>query len=107
MLITAQTNKLSKILNDSRKIQEYFGKARGRRIKERLDEFDSVPNLSYVSYLPPARCHQLKPHNKCQFAVDVSKNFRMVFEGYDSLRQLTRNPKEIVIVQIIKIEDYH
>ena len=76
----AENRKLTKILNDPRLLVKNFGRDRAKRIQARLDEFD---------------------------AVDVSKNFRIVFEGYDKADQLSIEKSAIVTVQIIKIEDYH
>lgn len=41
------------------------------------------------------------------FAVDVSGNYRMFFEGYDKNDQQSVEKDKIVTVQITSIEDYH
>lgn len=103
----AETRKLTKILNSHNLLVKHFGKARAKKIEERLDEFDAASNLSQIPSDPPPRCHRLYGDLKNKFAVDVSANFRMIFEGYDKNDELSIKKSEIVTVQITKIEDYH
>lgn len=103
----AETKKLTKILNDPRLIQKNFGKSRAKRIQERLDEFDAAETLAQIPSDPPPRCHPLKGQLAGKFAVDVSGNYRMIFEGYDKNDQFCTDKDEIVTIQITTIEDYH
>lgn len=102
-----ETNKLTKILSDERKMVKVYGKDRALRIKQRLKEFTVAENLSQISHLPPPRLHQLSGEHKQQFAVDVAANFRLIFEGYDKSDKLTTHKSEIVTLSIIESEDYH
>lgn len=103
----AENRKLTKILNDPRLLVKNFGRDRAKRIQARLDEFDAADTLKQIPSDPPPRCHRLHNNLEGKFAVDVSKNFRIVFEGYDKADQLSIEKSAIVTVQIIKIEDYH
>lgn len=103
----AETKKLTKILNDPKLILKYYGKDRTKRILARLDEFDAAQNLSQIPSDPPPRCHPLKGNLEGKFAVDISGNYRIVFEGYDKKDQLSTDKAKIVTIQIISIEDYH
>ncbi|AVK61666.1 plasmid maintenance system killer protein [Lactobacillus sp. CBA3605] len=103
----AENRKLTKILNDSRLLVKTFGHDRAKRIKARLDEFNAADTLQQIPFDPPPRCHRLRNNLEGKFAVDVSKNFRIVFEGYDKADQFSVEKSSIVTVQIIKIEDYH
>lgn len=102
----AETKKLSKILSNPRLLKKHFGKM-ADKIQQRLDEFDAADNLSQIPSDPPPRCHLLTSNRKNTFAVDVSGNYRMIFEGYDSNDNLTIKKSKIVTVQIIEIVDYH
>lgn len=84
-----------------------FGKDRARRIMARLDEFDAAKNLAQIPSDSPPRCHKLQGNLQGEFAVDVSGNYRMIFEGYDKNNVISTKKTEIVTVQIISIEDYH
>lgn len=102
----AETKRLTKILNNPKLLKKKFGEM-ATKIQQRLDEFDAADNLSQIPSDPPPRCHQLKGKRKNQFAIDVSRNYRMIFEGYDTNDELTTNRYEIVTVQILEIVDYH
>ncbi|NRO04173.1 MAG: Hypothetical protein LKU_00703 [Lactobacillus kefiranofaciens] len=103
----AETKKLTKVLNSPRLMTKEFGKDRARRIMARLDEFDAAKNLAQIPSDSPPRCHKLQGNLQGEFAVDVSGNYRMIFEGYDKNNVISTKKTEIVTVQIISIEDYH
>lgn len=107
MEVVIGTRKLEKVLNDQRLLIKEYGLDRTKRINRRLFEFLSVANLSEIPSVPPPRCHKLHGNLEGKFAVDVSKNFRMIFEGYDDNDQLTTDRSKVVTVQIIEISDYH
>lgn len=102
----AGTKKLSKILSSPRLLRKHYGKM-AIKIQQRLDEFSAADSLSQIPSDPPPRCHLLTANRKNTFAVDVSGNYRMIFEGYDSNDNLTIKKNKIVTVQIIEIVDYH
>lgn len=64
-------------------------------------------NLAQIPSDSPPRCHKLQGNLQGEFAVDVSGNYRMIFEGYDKNDVISTKKAEIVTVQIISIEDYH
>lgn len=103
----AETKKLTKILNEPKLLLRYYGKSRAKRIQARLDEFDAAQNLSQIPSDPPPRCHSLKGNLEGKFAVDISGNYRIVFEGYDKEDCLSTEKRQIVTIQITSIEDYH
>ena len=103
----AETKKLTKVLNSPRLMTKEFGKDRARRIMARLDEVDAAKNLAQIPSDSPPRCHKLQGNLQGEFAVDVSGNYRMIFEGYDKNDVISTKKTEIVTVQIISIEDYH
>ena len=66
-----------------------------------------VNQLSEIPSDPPPRCHPLTGNLNNKFAVDVSGNYRMIFEGYDKNDKLSIKKSEIVTIQIVAIDDYH
>lgn len=101
------TKKLSKILSNKRKMTKEYGEVRAERIIQRLTEFELAENLASVSHLPPSRLHRLSGNRENQFAVDIVKNWRIVFEGYDENDHLSVDKGKIVTLSILAIEDYH
>lgn len=78
-----------------------------RWIRERLEEIEVATTLNEVSHVPPARLHRLSGDKKAFFAVDVSKNWRMVLEGYDKDDHRCVEEYAIITVVIVGIEEYH
>lgn len=106
MEIFAKSNKLTKILNNPDLIQKNYGKL-AEKINARLDEFSAARTLRDIPSTPPPKCHALKGNRKGQFAVTLSGNYRLVFEGYDKNDQLSDDKDRITTVSILAIEDYH
>ena len=94
-------NKLSKILKSDKLIYKNFGTKRGAKIIEQLDDFIVADTLEDISYLPPAKLHQLKGNRKEEFAVSIGENWRITFEGYDKKDNLTTNKSQIVTLPIV------
>lgn len=106
MEIFAKTKKLANIINNRNLIPKYYGTLTGK-INARLDEFAAARTLRDIPSTPPPRCHALKGNRDGQFAVTVSGNYRIVFEGYDNNDQLSDDKDRITTVFILAIEDYH
>lgn len=98
---------MSKILNDRWLIQQHFGVKRSKKIISQLDQFAVASNLSEISTTPPSRCYLLKGQYKNCFSVDISRNYRLIFEGYDVNDHLSIKRSEVVFIQIVDIVDYH
>jgi proteic killer suppression protein len=101
------SKKLTKLLSEPKKLQKEYGTVVAEKISKRLFEFEDAETLSDISHLPPPRLHQLSGDRKNQFAVDLTKNYRLIFEGYDAKDEETTDKGKIVTVVIIEIEDYH
>lgn len=102
MIIRFKNEKLKKILTNDRLIRKEYNLF-FRNIKARMSELQAVKNLSLISHKPPPRRHKLKGYENC-YAVDLSRNYRLVFCSTDkSIIEL----EEIKDITIIGIEDYH
>ncbi len=111
MNITFKTRKLEKVLNQEERLNKEFGADKARRIQWRMAVLSNAPTLLHVPYQKPERRHQLSGKQKEEFAVDVSKNYRLVFTpnhdpiptqddgGYDL--------DKITAIKILRVEDYH
>lgn len=92
------SNKLKKALSSDKAIAINYGRL-AVAIKERLSEFDVASDLGEISINPPPLRHKLEGGNR--WAVSVSKNYRLVFEGEGS------DPSQITSITIVDICDYH
>src|SRR5215469_1498494 len=111
MKIGFQNRKFEKAANSESQGNRLWGTLRATKIRQRLVELAAAETLADMSTLPPPRCHQLTENLDEQFAVDISRNERLVFEvaedpvprkedgGIDLAR--------VTEVRVLRIEDYH
>ena len=110
MEINFKSRKLKEQLTDPKQMQKSFGQM-ASKIKMRLKNLKDADNLAIMRTLLAARCHELKGDCKGQLAVDVSGNYRLIFEPLHD--PIPRNDdgglkwEEVSKIQINAIEDYH
>ncbi len=79
MEVTYKDKKLEKIINDPRKLRRRYNQA-AENIENKLKILSRAANLGEVSEKPPTRLHLLKGDHKGNYAVDVNRELRIVFE---------------------------
>ncbi|WP_423129819.1 type II toxin-antitoxin system RelE/ParE family toxin [Gaoshiqia sp. Z1-71] len=110
MKIAYKTSKLEKQLTVAKEMQKAFG-TMAKKVNQRIKEITASANIEVLKTIPAARCHELKGDKKGQFAVDISGNYRIIFEP-DQNPIPVRDDNSIDCIKItdIKIlgtEDYH
>ncbi len=108
--INFKSRKLEKQLTDPKEMVKSFGQL-ARKVNQRLKDLSDADNLEILRAIPAARCHELGGERKGELAVDVSGNYRMIFEpNHDPTPRKTDgglNWEQITKIQINEIEDYH
>jgi len=110
MQIAYKSNKLNKTLSTPREIMANYG-TRAKQVNKRMEELKAAVTLQDISLIPQANCHPLKGSLKGCLAVDISANYRIVFEPDNN--PLPTNDeggldwKSVTDIKIISIEDYH
>lgn len=111
MEIYFKTKKLEKQCSKQKEAVKAFGLKTAKKLMQRLMELYAAETLDDISYLPPARCHELTGKRRGQFSVDLEHPFRLLFisavnpvpvkadGGFDR--------SKITEVEIIEIEDTH
>ncbi len=110
MKIRYGSHKIGKQLTNGSELRQRYGLLT-KKIQQRLDEISAAPNLKVLMQIPAANCHQLKGERTGQWALDVSKNFRLVFElDHDPVPVKKENEIDtqyITDLCITDISDYH
>ena len=110
MKIAYSSNKLKKKLSSPSEIRKAFG-TMAKKVQGRLDDIAASPNLKVLMQLPAANCHPLTGSRSGEWALNISGNYRMVFEiNHDPMP--TRQDGEIETlevtdIRIIETTDYH
>ena len=110
MDISYKSNKLEKQLTKAKEMQKAFG-TMAKKVNQRMKEIKASENLNDLMKIPAANCHELKGNRKGQYAVDISGNFRLIFEpDHDPVPRKKDNSIDtikITAIGMLEKEDYH
>lgn len=110
MQVCFKNSKLHKVCSDDREMRKTFGERMCQKLQQRLAELSAVDTLDDMSYLPPARCHQLTNRDHV-FSVDLEHPFRMLFRPAHEPTPLKMDGgidrQRVTKIEVIAIEDTH
>jgi plasmid maintenance system killer protein len=111
MEIHYQSKKLEKQLTTSTGRQKAFG-TRAKRLSQRITEIEASPNLAVLMQIPAANCHALEGDRGGDWALDITGNWRLIFDLGNCELPRKEEDGEIDYSKIAKliinnIEDYH
>lgn len=110
MKIEYRKNKLKKQLSNASEIKKAFGVI-AKKVSSRLDDIEASPNLAVLIQIPAANCHSLSGDRKGEWAVDISSNYRLIFDiAHDPIPKTEDNSIITLLVTdicILEIVDYH
>lgn len=75
-----------------------YGEKMAAKIHQRMVELEAAELVDMLIQYSVGRCHPLKGDRQGQYAMDLLHPYRLVFE---------QNGKNIMLIRIIAIEDYH
>lgn len=107
MQIYGATRKMTKTISSQRELKRVYGPKLAVKIEQRISELKAALVLSDISHLPPARLHMLIGDWSGYFAVDLTSNFRLIFQGLDTDDEESIDKDAIVGIVIKEVEDYH
>jgi len=108
--ITYKSRKLERQLTTPKELIKAYGQL-AAKIKQRLTNLKAADNLAIMKTIPAARCHELLGNHKGILAVDVSENYRIIFEPCHHPTPQKDDGgldwNSVTKIQINGIEDYH
>ena len=111
MQITFKNKKLKKIFESHKELLRVFGEVRGNKIELRMSILRAATCLDEVPVEKPDRRHALSLNRKGQFAVDITENYRLIFEPNNNPLPLQKSGgldlRRITDIKILEVEDYH
>ncbi len=111
MNIDFSSKQLEKLCNNSILAKKKWGDRHAKKILLRLDDLRASDTLADVSYLPPARCHELDNNRKGTFAVDTVHPNRLIFKpNHQPIPKKSDGGIDKTLVTdilILEVEDYH
>ncbi|MBF0565820.1 MAG: type II toxin-antitoxin system RelE/ParE family toxin [Nitrospirae bacterium] len=110
MDISFINHKMQKTFNSEKELKKVYGKL-DRYIRRRMTVLRAVHSLSDVPIRLPERRHELAGDKKGNFAVDLVKNYRLVFKPNNDPLPISQDGgldlKRITAITIVEVEDYH
>lgn len=110
MEIKYKNRKLKKQLTDSKELLKAFGKV-SKKLSRRITNLQNASCLADIQKIPAANCHELMGNRKGEFAIDISPNYRLIFEPDEDPLPLKPDGglawEQITKIKINEIEDYH
>jgi proteic killer suppression protein len=79
MDIFFKTKKMQRICSEGAEAKKKLGAKGGQKLQQRMMELSAAENLSDISRLPPARCHELTGDRAGQLSVDLEHPYRLIF----------------------------
>lgn len=110
MDVTFRDKKLAKMAHDKAKLIGKYGKARGTKLKLRLDDLLTAESLEDTRELP-GNYHELTQDRKGQWACSLDGAYRLIFIPHEDPIPVGEDGGyvwcEILGVEIIEITNYH
>lgn len=82
-----------------------------KKVSQRMEQLYSSPNLAVLISIPAANCHPLTGNRKGEWAVDISGNYRLIFEiNQDPVPMKNDGNVDTILVtdiRILETTDYH
>lgn len=112
MNITFKNRKTQKLCESNNALTKQFGVVRAKKIMRRLKVLENADHLAQVPHLPPERCHQLSNNRDEDFAVDIEKQWRIIFKvNHNEIPRKDDggiDKEKVTAILILDIcEDYH
>ena len=111
MYIKFKSKRLKKQCETYSEACKAWGPERARKVIQRLNEIKAAPTLRDLGHLPPARCHALTGDYKGRYAVNLTHNYRLIFEPIvGSGEAQVSGPlqlSQVREVRILEVIDYH
>ena len=109
MEVTYSSNRLKKQLSTERERAKNFGTL-GPQLNRRLNNLAAAEDLETMRVLP-GHCHELHGDREGQLAVDLSGNYRLVFEpDHDPVPTKDDGGLDwtkVTKICVLEVEDYH
>lgn len=110
MYIEFKSNKLRRRCELHNEGVQAWGEQLARKVVQRLNELKTIPEIQSLRNLPHLRCHPLQGSRAGQYAIDLDKSWRLVFELLDGEKAIESDTSSQTIekgVRILEIKDYH
>lgn len=97
MEVEFKTKKLKRCHTEEGYAERSHGTSIAKQFHKTVAILHSVPTFEELLNQQSRRIHLLRPHNRKQYSMDLTANYRLIVQRFD----------DPGIVQVIRIEDTH
>lgn len=110
MKILIADRKLSKIIDDKKKLVKKYGADNAKLITMRFDQLKAMDNLGLVLQFKIGRCHPLTGSYKGCYALDLDHPDRLIIRPVNDDNLDLSNIKNLLLIdtiEVVEVVDYH
>ena len=109
MELTYKNEKVKNICENqkyNRKLAKDYGADVAKNLPKRINQLKAFDSLNDVPVSPPFRRHKLTGNRKNEFAVDITRQYRLVFTQKDN-NIIIENLREIKSIEIMEVSKHY
>ena len=100
MEILYKDNKLKKKLYDYKLLKKEYEEKIAKKVLQRLAEIQAADNLEILKTGPPHFRHRLEGKRKKQFAIDITRKYKIIIEPMNGELEKLSSVTRIKIIEI-------
>ena len=93
-----KTKRIEKACTDFYEAEKQYGSQIAEKLHQHLDQISAAESVEMLVKFKVGKCHPLKGDREEQYAMFLTKNWRLIFEKVNGT---------IHVVKIMEIVDYH
>ncbi|MCE9674427.1 plasmid maintenance system killer protein [Paraclostridium bifermentans] len=110
MKILIEDRKLSKIIDDKKKLVKKYGPENAKLLTMRFDQLKATDNLGLALQFKIGRCHALTGNYKGCYALDLDHPDRLIIRPVNDKDIDLSNIKNLALIdtiEVVEVVDYH
>lgn len=110
MKISIEDRKLSKIIDDEKKLRKKYGTENAKLLTMRFDQLKAIDNLGLALQFKIGRCHPLTGKYKGCYALDLDHPDRLIIRPVNDKNLDLSNIKNLLsidTIEVVEVVDYH
>ncbi len=109
MELTYKNEELKRLCEDAsynKKLVKEYGFDVAKRLPKRIKELKAFSSVGDIPVCPPFRRHKLEGNRKETFAVDINKQYRIIFRNKDN-KIIVEDLRKIGSIEILEVSKHY
>lgn len=109
MELTYKNEELKRLCEDTsynKKLAREYGSDVAKKLPKRIKQIKAFPSVGDIPVCPPFRRHKLGGNRKETFAVDINKQYRIIFRNKNN-KIIVEDLKKISNIEILEVSKHY